>query len=182
MLRVSYPSWCPSPDTSLAPPPDPICMMFSQFFLPDQIVPLFLSLRTPSLHPFDSPAAPSRDGKRRESCLGWEGDIISPYFCSLSVSRASRFWQQHLGHQMKVGTHFHLHLHFNWTLSCLTLCFSFVGRVEPVSLRKEGGKCLFSTPGGGGGGGGGGAEMLIEWNFTKVVLTGLWEFSNDIGL
>lgn len=28
----------------------------------------------------------------------------------------------------------------------------------------------------------GGAEMLIEWNFTKVVLTGLWEFSNDFGL
>lgn len=34
----------------------------------------------------------------------------------------------------------------------------------------------------GGGRRGGEAEMLIEWNFTKVVLTGLWEFSNDFGL
>ena len=81
-LRVSYPSWCPSPDASLAPPLDPICMMFCQFFVPDQMFPLFLSLRTPSLHPFDSPAASytaSRDGKRRESCLGWEGgDLCIP--------------------------------------------------------------------------------------------------------
>lgn len=29
---------------------------------------------------------------------------------------------------------------------------------------------------------GGGGEMLVEWNFTKVVRTGLWEFSNHLGL
>lgn len=142
-------------------------MKFCQFFLPDQIFPLVLSLRTPSLHSFDSPAAPytaSRDGKRRGSCLGWEEDILSPYFCSLSVSRASRFWQQHLGHQRKVGTHFQdpaltLKLHPK-CLSCLTLCLSLMGCMEQISLREEGGKLLFSTPRRGGGGAGGNAFRM----------------------
>lgn len=84
---------------------------------------------------------------------------------------------------MKVGIHFQdpaltLKLHPK-CLSCLTLCLSLVGCMEQISLRKK--VVNACSPHLGGVGWGGPGEMQIEWNFTKVR-TGLWEFSNHLGL